>query len=570
MKNLFGTIIHKLTMIDPGQLVYILIIVAMTIALTVLYGKFKSEEKKLGVWKMMCFIPFSITVIHFMFNGLGSMWQIMLVSYFSMYLPSLIPMIWPLFTKNKRFFVVSAVVINFAVITMSASNLLSYTPLENLGNKSYTQAFAESIDAMEDNYVLKEWKAVDFDTIEAELLPMVQEAEANGDYTMFLEAMVRYSYYIHDGHVCVVFPDDETKRAVDERLLGNDYGFSMIRLDSGEVIAVLVDDSLNDIGIQNGTQIVKWNDIPVEEALSDVECISTLNSYPVAANEEVVKSLFLAGKGEEVVNVTYLDENGKEQTVALTSKGSYYDRFMQAWKLYFGEPDAEQGNYATKMINDNTGYMVILGADYDSNDEQAYLTGEHENSKKMFSVKLEELKGQGMEKLVIDLRNNYGGTDQVVMELVSYFAMEDQYGIGLGQNKDGEYKVNANHSIPANGNYSRIQVVVLVNAQCMDAGDGLAYNLSQLPNVTVMGLTETTGCNQESGGMCLLPGGAVLNYPVGLVLDKNGEPFVDTGADRVGRNPLDVKIPFTYEAAMQMFSGEGDYELEYAVEYLKE
>ena len=84
-----------------------------------------------------------------------------------------------------------------------------------------------------------------------------------------------------------------------------------------------------------------------------------------------------------------------------------------------------------------------------------------------------------------------------------------------------------------------------------------------------MGITEPNGSNQESGGMCLLPGGAVLSYPVGLVLDENKEPLVDTKADRVGRNPLDVKIPFDKDAAIKMFSDEGDYELEYAVEYLK-
>ncbi len=566
MKKILGTIFHKLTIIDGGQLAYIITIVALTIALTILYKFLKDDEKKLGMWKMLCFLPFSVTVIHFMIHGMGSMWQVMLVSYFSMYLPSLVPMIWPLFTKNRRFFVVSAVVINFAVITMSASNAMSLTPLDNLGDKSYTQAFTETIDVMEENYVLTEWKDVDFETIEKELLPVVEQAEANGDYTQFLEAMVRLSYRVHDGHVCVIFPDDETKKAVDERLLGHDYGLSMVRLDSGEVVAVLVDSGVT--GIKEGTQIVKWNGVTIEEALADVECISTLNNYPVAANEEAVKPLFLAGKGEDTVEVTYIDETGKEQTAQLTSKGSYYDRFMQAWKLYFGEPDAEQGNYATKMLNDDTGYFLILGADYDSNDEQEYLEGSHDGAEKMFEVKLEELKNQGANKLIIDLRNNYGGYDVVAMELVSYFAMENQYGLALGHNKDGQYMVNANHNIEANGNYHQMQVVVLVNGQCMDAGDGLAYHLSKLPNVTVMGLTETNGSNQESGGMCLLPGGAVFSYPVGLVLDENGEPLIDTKADRVGRNPLDVKIPFDKNAAIKMFSGEGDYELEYAVEYL--
>ena len=55
----------------------------------------------------------------------------------------------------------------------------------------------------------------------------------------------------------------------------------------------------------------------------------------------------------------------------------------------------------------------------------------------------------------------------------------------------------------------------------------------------------------------------------GLVLDENHVPNVDTRADRISRNPVEVRIPLDYDAAMRIFRDKEDYELDWAIKYLE-
>ena len=90
------------------------------------------------------------------------------------------------------------------------------------------------------------------------------------------------------------------------------------------------------------------------------------------------------------------------------------------------------------------------------------------------------------------------------------------------------------------------------------------------PGPELAGITDPCGCNMETGGHIFLSGGTVLiSYPVGLVLNGNNEPNIDTRADRVSRNPVEERIPLDYDAAMKIFRDKEDYELDWAVAYLE-
>ncbi len=105
---------------------------------------------------------------------------------------------------------------------------------------------------------------------------------------------------------------------------------------------------------------------------------------------------------------------------------------------------------------------------------------------------------------------------------------------------------------------------------CVSAGDVTAYLLSKLPNVTLAGITDPNGSGQMTGGCCVLSEGIVsVSYPVGLTINEDGEPAIDTCADMVSRNPVEVRIPFDYDAAMAIFRDNKDYELDWAVNFLK-
>ena len=281
------------------------------------------------------------------------------------------------------------------------------------------------------------------------------------------------------------------------------------------------------------------------------------------------------------VEVSFLDENGIEQTAVLNDLGEPHTQ-LEAFRAYrhfekLGAEDEFESllaeNFSTKMLDDKCGYLRVTCESTDDGLYDifvGYMTGNHAKAREMFREKLRDLKAQGMEYLVIDLRNNQGGYDEIANALCDLFAAEDldHYAVGIREN--GSYRPTAIHGIHGDGEFADLKVVALTNFGCLSAGDGASLYLSKFPNVTLAGLTDSYGCNQETGGASVLSGGLVyVGFPVGLVLDGNGDPNIDTRADCVSRNPVEERIPLDYDAAMKIFRDKEDYELEWAMQYLE-
>ncbi len=175
-----------------------------------------------------------------------------------------------------------------------------------------------------------------------------------------------------------------------------------------------------------------------------------------------------------------------------------------------------------------------------------------------------------MQYLVVDLRGNMGGLDEIGCALCDLLTDKDWFGQGLGIRKNGQYTCVSEHGIHGTGEFADLPVVALTNYECASAGDGTSLYLSKLPNVTLAGITDPCGCNQEPGGMCVLSGGVVSGgFPTGLILDENSLPNVETKADRISRNPVEERIPLDLDAAMAIFRDKEDYELDWAINYLE-
>lgn len=220
------------------------------------------------------------------------------------------------------------------------------------------------------------------------------------------------------------------------------------------------------------------------------------------------------------------------------------------------------------MLSDNIGYLKIGAEEIDViSDNIAYLTGNHKVAREKFKTYLRELKNKGMTKLVIDIRNNAGGYEEVATALASLFTKEKMYAFSLGIRNQNSLKSLENCYVLADGEFSDIEVLVLTNMRCGSAGDGMVLYLSRINDMTIAGLTNPAGINQETGGHIYMPKGAVIDYPTGLVLDQDGNPNIDVDDTKKSRNSLDLKIPLDKEAALKIFNGI-DYELEWAIEYL--
>ena len=568
MGKFIGALRFMLTNTDKVHIICFGAILLIMLILAVLHHRWKYYEREMKLWKKLCLIPLVITTVHYFIFVSG--FDGFLMRYSPMYLTAFIVLLPVLCAEHKKGYRVTASVVGVLSVVFCISFFISPTKAHNYTWKSYTGSFHALIREMERSYVLKEWKDIDFSALEEKYMPQVREAERESDPAKFADSVIMFCNELHDGHVSVYTDYDREKYASVFEL--KDYGLSMTKLDSGEVIAVCTAKEVHSLGITDGTVITEWNGKPVLQAAEEKipGC-----GQPVRSNAEMIALFELAGSGGESVEVSFIDETDTEKTVtlsALYNEHTYddaYDRFSHMPKKY---SDLITSNYHAEMLDDKCGYFVLSAETIENvvSDNICFYAGKSRSKSRMFRGKLRKLREQGMEYLVIDMRNNMGGNSAVGAELCAMFTKENMYSMGLGERKDGKNIRLTENIIRGDGEFADIKVVVLTNFECISAGDVTARDLSKLPNVTLAGITDPNGSGQVTGGCCVLSDSIVcVNYPIGLALDKNGDPDIDTRADQISRDPVEVRIPFDYDAAMKIFRDKEDYELEWAVDYLE-
>lgn len=545
------------------------------IALVILHAARKRRGKGYGVWRAMCLAPLMLCAVHCALRYFRGGGGLMLTAqlYGVMYIGAVIIALWQFFARRKHGHRITSALTLLLTVCFSAFTFFSALMLnmDNYSRLDYEDSFKAVILRMKENYVLTDWKEIDFDALEAELLPKVKKARSDNDPAGYMAALCELKYNMFDGHVTIEALNKDAYDEAMNRIAGDDYGFAMFTLNNGDTIAVLVDErgSAYEAGIREGAVITKWNGEDIDTAKASVKCVHPSISFPVEENERLFQAAFLAGRGGARAEVTYKNEHGDELTVELKSGGSYAERLSKLCaKLAVA---SEYDNFTAKLLSGDCGYLLVNSEEYSAiKDIACMFTGEYPEITELVGNKLDELKAQGMRRLIIDARNNTGGMDEISGAVAALFTDEKLYINGMGAEEGGEYRHIYKHYLNPVGAYKDMPVVVLTNYMCLSAGDGLAYDLSRCPNVTLMGITQPCGVNQFTGG-CIATSDSefLFYYPSKLSLDEDGGIFIDTRADRISRNLVDVKIPVTAEAAAIIFGDDGaDYELDYALEYI--
>lgn len=560
---MLGTIAHLLYSVDILNVILTALFIIYALFLIAINGKC-NDDKKVKIWNLSCLIPLFVSVIHMLMFTIGGAFPRLLLSYKIIYTPTILIALFPVLSKKKLMYNIGKVIVVIACIFCSILSLNS-GKVANYSNQGLVDAYLSMCGHFEENYIMSEWKDIDYEALKKQYLPLVQEAEQTGDLNKYYDALNHFVCEFHDAHMGIEFYKDNTY-VINQIKQFNDYGLSLIALDDGTVIAVDVEEGLK---IKEGDVVTKWDGKPIEEAIANVDLLIS-DSLP--ENEKILSVFYLAGFGGETVSVSYINSDNQEATVSLEKmKDVEFSRVFATFNTFLhSEEEYVEDFFNYKMLNDNTGYLLVRAEETNIiNDYVAYITGDNLFAKEQFGAALRELRHQGMTQLVIDVRNNSGGYDEVSTALASLFTKEEMYAFSLGI-KDGDtLKSVDDRYVLADGEFSDIKVVLLTNMRCASAGDGLCLYLSRLENVTIAGLTNPSGCNQETGGYIFMPGGVAIGYPTGLILDKDGNPNIDIDGTRESRNPVDIKIPLDKEAALKIFNGV-DYELEWAIDYLNQ
>ncbi len=555
------------------------------------------DLKAWRIWSIMCFIPVIVCAVHFYLCCYKGNESFSIKLYHPMYSGALALIFLCLLGKRKvlyKFAAFLTILVSFIGFGYTVFKQLADYNMPHIANFSrcgYVQSFDRIMADMKKNYVLNDWKEIDYDKIRADLMPKVEEAEKNHDPKAYYKALVEYVSYFHDGHISLDSMSGEGAKfaaEADAELAGNDYGFALFTIDSGETIAVKVEkgSAAEKAGIRAGTVITKWNGVAIAKAIDEAE-YTLGKEAPVKANFDRVKALYFPGLSNGTVEVTFIGDDLSEKTVSLDSIGNYYKRLIAALADFnheglaatfdieefkklpndekvalYNKLTEERENYRSKMISADCGYIVFRSEFYDTaGDVIADIKGEYPEIKDLVDSKLKEMKSKGMKRLIIDARNNTGGYPLISCELVSLFTDHEI---------DMDVEGGSVRKVRVDGRWKDLDVIVLTNMNCCSAGDGLIYAFLQCPNVTVMGMTTSMGIFQSVGGVCVTPNSEfMLSYPMFQSNDANGVTMIDTKPDRITRVPIDVMIPVTAKACETIFDGDGDtdYEIDFALAY---
>lgn len=232
-------------------------------------------------------------------------------------------------------------------------------------------------------------------------------------------------------------------------------------------------------------------------------------------------------KGEEGTDVTL--------TIFRESTGEVLEKTVT-------RQDIQVQTVSWRMMDDNIGYISI--------------TNFRENTYSQFKEALDTLEAEGMEKLVLDLRNNTGGLVKSAHEIGEELLPE---GIMVyTMDKEGNREDTLCDDV-----YNDVPLVVLVNGNSASAAEILAGAIQDTGRGKLIGTTTFgKGLVQR---LFTLPDGSGLNVTIQKYYTPNG-----TSIHGVGITPdYEVELPEEY-AQQTNIPAEADTQLQKAVEVLSE
>lgn len=234
-------------------------------------------------------------------------------------------------------------------------------------------------------------------------------------------------------------------------------------------------------------------------------------------------------KGEEGTDVTL--------TVYRESVDEYIDLTMK--RAMVQNPTVEY-----EMLESNIGYIALSAFE--------------EVSTEQFIKAVEDLESQGMESLIVDLRNNGGGV-VTAAEGISDYLIEDGKTIVSFKGKgveDSTYVAKDGHAID-------VPLVVLVNEQSASASEVLTGALKDNDTATVVG-TKTFG-KGIAQGIFPIPDGSALKLTTAYYYVPSGECIHEVGIEP------DVEVELKEELkSMVEVPKEDDNQLQAAIDVLLE
>ena len=444
---------------------------------------------------------------------------------------------------------------------------------------SWIEAYDVFHGQISEQYAFGEWKSIDWAGLNNEIRPKIVHAMESNDETTYATALREYTSSLPDGHVCI--GGGILSQLIMAEFAGS-YGFGIIGLDDGRVIAhiVLEGGEAAKAGMEVGDEILEWNGQWIIDAVEEESTLWWPDSSSLATDEhtrlEKYRMLTLDPINTQS-QITFLKSDGSNHIVTLTALDDNNQILNRTGLWKKNVEDLVQ----YKVLDSGYGY-VIVGTLNDIENPQNSVAPVKTISEK-FKEAMEFLTEMNVPGMIIDLRGNGGGSDELAAELAGYFysettfyeyqsfynALSGEFENILFRDADDTLigRDTALNISPQTPHFSG-PIVCIVNPISISSAEGVAMAIQNSPRGQVASFYGTNGSFGMTGGKAILPGGYEIEFPNGRSLDQNGIIQLDS-KDGIGGVVPDIRIPRTSENVIRFANGE-DVELAFAIDILQQ
>ncbi|MEZ4513311.1 MAG: S41 family peptidase [Chloroflexota bacterium] len=421
--------------------------------------------------------------------------------------------------------------------------------LVDLSDQSYPDAFNALVDKLSKEYAFTELKGVDWQSLREQFLPRFTDAADSNDTLAYLRALRDFAWAIPDGHVSGPAVQSDFQTAV-----SGGIGLAIRDLDDGRTIVnyLLEDGPAAQAGIQLRAQILAINNTPVDDFVNSRIAYSAPFSTDHTRRLQQLRYAVRAPIGEQI-SLTYQNPGAASPQTATLDTVSEFSSFNIS--SFSNGLDGTELPLDYQILPSGYGYVQI----YSFSDNELLTV-------QLWERMIQTFNDGGVRGLIIDMRQNGGGSGFLADQMAAYFFDEElplgntgYYEEELDDFFFDERNVQQFYPPPAEQRFHG-KIAVLVGPNCASACEFFSYDMTIQDRAAIVGQYPTAGLG-GSIDRVLMPEGEFFTFTQGRAVDPDGNIHIE------GKGvPPTIRVPVNEET---LFS-EGDPVLEAAVGYLDE
>jgi carboxyl-terminal processing protease len=426
----------------------------------------------------------------------------------------------------------------------------------DLSGRPWPQAFDAMHNEFSRDYPYTEWKKIDWNALYKKYRPQIAKAFAAKDELAYYIALRQYVYSITDGHVRI--RADEPRRLL-KSYVGGGFGFSVAELADGRVVANIIspDGPGAAAGIEFGAEIIEWDRMPPHTAMAKVALWYDDKPPSTTGARILTRCRYLVrARIGKTIKVRFRNP-GEKRARAATLTAIDDDLDLLDRTNFYASAEERKTPVQYSLMRNGIGYLKIV----------TFPTLQFGDVFQQAKDALSFFAERNVTSLVIDLRRNGGGDDEVTAKVAGLFMNERQFYRSVARY---DPKTNAfgepEEELWVEPEIPRFSgpIAVLISPGTVSNGEGIALALKQRPQTRLIGEFGTNGAYGSTGGSIKMPLGYLILYPIWRALDQNQKIIIES--DALGRGGVmpDVYVPRT-SATLRARTLEGrDVELEFA------